>query len=109
MQVKSRNGNSVVLETNEGARYSWNVSFVKKFVNSSVPDSKIQIESKSASTNVSDVDDNSSNIICGGIPSTPTKTPIPMSRVLEDHSSNEVARPRRERKLPSKFADYEMT
>lgn len=32
MQVQSRNGNSVVLETNDGARYSRNVSFVKKFV-----------------------------------------------------------------------------
>ncbi|KAL3890063.1 hypothetical protein ACJMK2_002360 [Sinanodonta woodiana] len=101
---------SVVLETKDGARYSRNVSFVKKFVNSSVPDSEIQMESKSAITKVSDSDDNSSNnIICGGILSTPTRTPIPMSRVLEDQSSNEVARPRCERKLPSKFADFEMT
>lgn len=72
-----------------------------------MPESEIQIESKSAITNVSDSDDNSSNNISGGIPSTPT--PAPMSSVLEDQTSNEVARPRRERKLPSKFSDYEMT
>lgn len=99
MSVVGRNGNSVVVESKDGARYSRNVSHVKRFQQKNLVESK-------------ELDGEIPLEITDTVSKTPVKSNnLPMESIPNSPECDELVRPRglREKKLPIKFQDYIMS